>query len=64
MKVIDILDPTGPTALASGEAAHGVARPAAPVSTFILGYAAAARGLDAADIAQLAAELGRAARGD
>jgi hypothetical protein len=46
------------------DAAHGVARPAAPVSTFILGYAAAARGLDAADIAQLAAELGRAARGD
>ena len=43
------------------DAAHGVARPAAPISTFILGYAAAARGLDAAAVAALASELGRAA---
>ena len=43
------------------DAAHGVARPAAPISTFILGYAAGARGLNAAAVAELAAMLGRAA---
>jgi len=43
------------------DAAHGIERPAAPVSTFILGYAAATAGLDAAGVAALASELGRAA---
>ncbi len=43
------------------DAAHGIERPAAPVSTFILGYAAATSGLDAAGVAALASELGRAA---
>jgi len=43
------------------DAAHGVERPAAPLTTFILGYAAAAQGLDAAGVAELAARLGAAA---
>ena len=43
------------------DAAHGIERPAAPVSAFILGYAAATAGLDAAGVAALASELGRAA---
>jgi hypothetical protein len=43
------------------DAAHGVARPAAPISTFILGYAAGARGLSEAEVAELAAMLGQAA---
>jgi len=43
------------------DAAHGVERPAAPVTTFILGYAAGAQSLDAEAVAALAASLGRAA---
>ena len=43
------------------DAAHGVERPAAPVTAFILGYAAATQGLDAAGVAELAAKLGTAA---
>jgi len=45
------------------DAAHGVERPAAPVSTYLLGYAAAARGLSGEEVAALAAALGRAALG-
>ena len=43
------------------DAAHGVERPAAPITTFILGFAAASRQLDAAGVAELAAHLGREA---
>jgi len=43
------------------DAAHGVERPAAPVTTFILGYAAGTQSLDAESVAALAASLGRAA---
>ncbi|MCT2589067.1 DUF6457 domain-containing protein [Streptomyces sp. N2-109] len=42
------------------DAAHGVARPAAPLTTFLVGYAAAQRGgsvQDVAEIARRAAEL-------
>jgi hypothetical protein len=34
------------------DAAHGVARPAAPLSTFLVGFAAARAGGSSADIAQ------------
>lgn len=34
------------------DAAHGVARPAAPLSTFLVGFAAARAGGSATDIAQ------------
>lgn len=43
------------------DAAHAVERPAAPVSTYLLGYAAGARGLDAAHVAELAERLAQAA---
>jgi hypothetical protein len=44
------------------DAAHGVARPAAPLTTFLVGYAAAKRGGDpAADIAELAGIASRLA---
>ncbi|BDZ47251.1 DUF6457 domain-containing protein [Naasia aerilata] len=36
------------------DAAHGVARPAAPLTTFLVGYAAALRGGSAADIREAA----------
>lgn len=42
------------------DAAHGVERPAAPLTTFLVGYAAAARGGTAADLAEcmrIASEL-------
>ncbi len=44
------------------EAAHHVERPAAPVTTYLLGYAAAAQQLDAAGIAALADRLAALAR--
>ena len=44
------------------DAAHSVARPAAPLTTFLVGYAAARRGGDPeADIAELAAVASRLA---
>ncbi|KQX07228.1 MULTISPECIES: DUF6457 domain-containing protein [unclassified Leifsonia] len=39
------------------DAAHGVARPAAPVTTFLLGYAAGRSGADAAEVRRLATLL-------
>lgn len=39
------------------DAAHGVARPAAPVTTFLLGYAAGRADADAAEVRRLAALL-------
>jgi hypothetical protein len=36
------------------DAAHSVARPAAPLTTFLLGYAAARRGGTPADVAEVA----------
>ncbi len=36
-------------------AAHGVARPAAPITTYLLGYAAGSQGADAEAIEKLAA---------
>ncbi len=44
------------------DVAHGLERKYAPLTSYLLGYAAAARGLDAAEIASLAEELGRRAR--
>ena len=44
------------------DVAHGLERRYAPLTSYLLGYAAAARGLDAAEIAALAEELGRRAR--
>ena len=43
------------------EAAHGVARPAAPLTTFLAGYALGA-GAGLADLAALAARLSEAAQ--
>ncbi len=40
------------------DAAHHVERPAAPLTTYLLGYAAARGGLDRAQVAELAARLG------
>jgi hypothetical protein len=37
------------------DAAHNVARPAAPITTFLLGYAAASSGADAEELERLAA---------
>ena len=37
------------------DAAHGVARPAAPLTTFLVGFAAGRRGGDAAAVAEAAA---------
>ncbi len=44
------------------EAAHNVQRPAAPVTTFLLGYAAAARDLDESAVAALADRLASLAK--
>lgn len=44
----------------AGEAAHGVVRPAAPITTFLAGYAAGLAGGSAADVAA-AIERSRAA---
>jgi hypothetical protein len=41
------------------DAAHGVARPAAPLTTFLLGYAAAARGGTPGDVEEVAAVITR-----
>ncbi len=41
------------------DAAHAVERPAAPLTTFLLGYAAALRGGSGADVADVAAILRR-----
>jgi hypothetical protein len=43
------------------DAAHGVARPAAPLTTFLVGYAAGLRGGDASAIAAAAATARRLA---
>lgn len=43
------------------DAAHGVARPAAPLTTFLVGYAAAQRGGTADDIREAAAVATRLA---
>ena len=43
------------------DAAHGVARPAAPVTTFLIGYAAGLRGGAAADITAAAGVAARLA---
>lgn len=40
----------------AAEAAHGVTRPAAPLTTFLVGYAAARRGGSADDVSRAAAE--------
>ena len=37
------------------DVAHGVERKAAPLTTFVVGYAAGARGANAAQVAQLSA---------
>lgn len=53
IEIDDILD-------LARDAAHQVERPAAPITAFLVGYAAAARGGTAADIAEcidLASEL-------
>lgn len=39
------------------DAAHGVARPAAPLTTFLVGYAAAQQGRDVAEVSRRAAAL-------
>jgi hypothetical protein len=44
-------------------AAHGVARPAAPLTTFLLGWAAGSRELDADGLEALAARVQRLADG-
>jgi hypothetical protein len=41
------------------DAAHSVARPAAPLTTFLLGYAAARRAGTPADVAEIAAIISR-----
>lgn len=41
------------------DAAHSVARPAAPLTTFLLGYAAALRGGTPADVTDVAAIIAR-----
>lgn len=41
------------------DAAHAVERPAAPLTTFLLGYAAAQRGGSAEDVSDVAAVLTR-----
>nr|CAA9353305.1 MAG: Molybdopterin-guanine dinucleotide biosynthesis protein MobA [uncultured Nocardioidaceae bacterium] len=41
------------------DAAHSVARPAAPLTTFLLGYAAALRGGTPADVSEVAAIIAR-----
>lgn len=49
------------------DAAHGVARPAAPLTTFLVGYAAGLRGgapADVTDAAALATRLAEARGGD
>jgi Domain of unknown function (DUF6457) len=43
------------------DAAHGVARPAAPLTTFLVGYAAGLRGGGAAAVAEAAAAAQRLA---
>ena len=43
------------------DAAHGVARPAAPVTTFLLGYAAGRAGGNAEEVRRLATLLGELA---
>ncbi len=43
------------------DAAHGVARPAAPLTTFLVGYAAGLRGGSPADVQAAAATAARAA---
>ncbi|MCM3522465.1 DUF6457 domain-containing protein [Curtobacterium sp. P97] len=43
------------------DAAHGVARPAAPLTTFLVGYAAGLRGGSEADLADAAATATRLA---
>jgi len=43
------------------DAAHGVARPAAPLTTFLVGYAAGLRGGDAETVAAAAATAQRLA---
>ena len=45
------------------DAAHHVARPAAPLTTFLVGYAAGVAGADRAAATELAAGIGTAARG-
>ena len=43
------------------DAAHGIARPAAPLTTFVAGYAAALRGGRAEDVRAALAEAARLA---
>lgn len=43
------------------DAAHGVARPAAPLTTFLVGYAAGLRGGSSADVSDAAATATRLA---
>ncbi len=44
------------------DAAHHVARPAAPLTTFLVGYAAGARSADSAEAVGMSAEIGALAR--
>lgn len=47
----------------AGEAAHGVVRPAAPITTFLAGYAAGLAGGSAADVAAAVDRARDAVRG-
>ncbi len=47
----------------AGTAAHSVVRPAAPLTTFLVGYAAGAADADAAGLADLIARADAAAEG-
>ncbi|MDB1086332.1 NTP transferase domain-containing protein [Streptomyces sp. ACA25] len=56
---LDIDPQVDTTALldAARDAAHGVTRPAAPLTTFLMGYALASKGTDAAEAARKVGEL-------
>lgn len=45
----------------AGTAAHSIVRPAAPLTTFLVGYAAGRAGADGAELAHLVARAERAA---
>jgi len=44
------------------DAAHHVARPAAPLTTFLVGYAAGSRSADVTEAVSMSAEIGERAR--
>ena len=55
--------PVGLVLALAADAAHGVTRPAAPLSTFIAGLVAGSRGLDAAGLEAIVAEIRELAAG-